>query len=193
LQSCDKFVGMLIKDSEKVTSKLPSFTAVSHKMWLYGSTNGNVHFGHHPSYLAELRIQHGGINKFIAISAPDAKRYFKEVAKKDVTSSDEMSNMLRNLTEAEVKLCKDKHIVIHHGVLEPCMALYVPAGFIVATASAAQCTSHCSAIKMAFLPQAAIDPASLAFDVYKALKPTPVEVKTLEMLMDICTVQLHQQ
>ena len=143
--------------------------------------------------MAERRIQHSGIINFIAISGPDAKRYCKDVSKRDVTSIDELKDMLRNLTEADVKLCKTNHIVIHHGVLEPGMALYLPAGFILATASAAQCTSHCSAIKMAFLPQAAIDPASLAFEVYKALKPNPVEVKTLEMLMDRCTVQLHQQ
>jgi hypothetical protein len=46
---------------------------------------------------------------------------------------------------------------------------------------------------MVFLPKAAIGQASDAFDVYKSLKPSPVELKTMEMLMDICTVELHQQ
>lgn len=177
----------------RVESRLPSFTAMSESVVLFGALKESVNFGHEPNLLACMRLQHDGVCNIMTISATDAIRYWKEVCNKEAVTWDMYRETLKNLTVAEAKACHTKGIHIHHGEFEPGMALYIPIGFVTGSFVASQSKANQSAVKFPLLPSACLRSADEALGALTTLKPQATDAKTIGILRDVIAVALAEQ
>ena len=175
----------------RARSRLPIFTALAEHVMLFGDMKDSVHFGHEPNRMAALRAQHKGACTFLMMSAENVARYYQEVCQKEQITWEMYRNILKNITEADVKACQAKGITIVHGLVEPGMLMYSPAGWVLACRALAEPDSHQSALKFHFLPSAGLDYASTVFETLSRFQPSASDKKVLEVLQDVVTVAIN--
>jgi hypothetical protein len=101
-------------------------------------------------------------------------------------------DVLRNLTEADLKSCKDKNICVFHGSVEPGVMLYTPPGYSFGTTVSSQVTDHVAAVKMYFLPGGAnLRALSEQYSAISKFGPEAKDRKQVDMLLDVITVALQ--
>lgn len=158
----------------------------------YGGLHGVVHISPEPNFLANLRFQYEGTTKFMLISAMEAEKFLHVTGSK--LDWNGLMDIVRSMTEASAKSFKDRGGMVYHGTLTPGTILYVPVGFVVATASTAQCTKHHAALKFSFLPAVDKDLMKyhmICFEALAKFQPAKADATVLETLQDALTVELN--
>ena len=156
---------------------------------LYGSLNGTVHMGPEPHLLPAFRFQTEGMNKFIACSASDAKEIVSKHRGKTEATWDDYKNLFRDLKEADVTTFKELGVKLFHGTLVKGMVLYLPAGFVLATASCSQCTKHQAALKVVCMPKALSEWMADQMSAVGFFQPSGTDLKSMQTISDTCAIR----
>ena len=105
-------------------------------LWLYGFTEDMNNFNFPPQCMAMTRV-YGGCMEFYMIAAADVKNAGLAAPGSDglpsfaSTTLDHVREQFLGLKGARLDELKEQGIRIYHGKLEPNMAIFIPAGFLV--------------------------------------------------------------
>lgn len=177
---------------DRVVSRLPSYNSMADQPTAFGALKDSVEFGTDPGFFGTLLAVHSGMFNVLAMSASDVLRFQKEVAGHSELTWPMFKDVLKNLTEADLKSCKDKNIHVFHGSVEPGMMLYTPPGYSFGTTVSSQVTDHVAAVKMYFLPGGeSLKALSEQYTAIAKFGPEAKERKQVDMLLDVITVALQ--